>query len=528
MQRLKNEKDSNQKLIDEVADLRDEINTLLRSTPQTGSIPDALSRLKNLRIDTGCGASASPSDNDLISEGAVSLDEAEDMFNMFTACVNPLLFDGLLMQHQTLDSVRRSSAMLTAAILTVAALLSPDRAEVCGKCHETFVSLSLRRRLATTHHNSLDGVRALCIGAFYFESLGERLSSEAIHVSRNLGLDEAFHRYMQGGVADMERVRLWCIAYICEQCFTTNRGCPLKDVAYKPVWDMTRIPHQKDASHEDRRLIALLLYFDTLATAHAAFYNDPRQPLKADDTTTLLAFDDAVKRCLQEYPAGTLYSNHPFSSFPKDIKGLMYAFAQFQIYSLAFRGIFPYHNGPTNFQAWSHEHCFTAGAAVDAALRILHMIGTNSDLSLNLRYVPIYIHHMVGYCATFTLRIAGLNIGLAGSNKGDLDRLGLAIDPAHIAYVVLRVAQCLCTKGAELNQEHTSSLVASSLLTMLRLLSDVQRVGNSEVPKEKWDLYLDHPMVDPPELSVIWHADGTFGIGFNHLLPFWLKSQAKE
>eukprot|EP00136_Aspergillus_niger_P004224 XP_001394350.2 hypothetical protein ANI_1_1830094 [Aspergillus niger CBS 513.88] len=524
VQRLKDEKESKNKLMDEVADLRDEINTLCRNTPGAVCMSDAVTRMKNLRIETGSGASAAPIESDLISEGVVSLEEAEDLFSMFTTCVNPLLWDGLLMQHSTLDSARRSSAMLTAAILSVAALLSPDRAEVYQKCHEVFVSLSLMRRLVDTHNNSLDDIRALCIGAFYLKYLGERLSSEAIRISRDLRLDEAFDQYMQGEVTEMEHVRLWCLAYICEQCFTTGRGRPLKGAEHEPVWDMTRIPLQKHASHEDRRLIALVLYFDTLANAHTAFYMNCRQPLKEDDMTTILAFDDAIKRCLQEYPTGTLYSSHPHSSLPQDLKDMYHAFAQFQIYSLAFRGIFPDDNGPTNFQAWSFEHCYAAGAAIDAAMKVLRVIGTDSDLSLNFRYLPTHVYHMVGFSAFFLLRIVGLNIGLAGSAMGDIHRLGLPIDPGRIAHVALRVARCLHTKGADLNEEHTSNVVASSLLTMLRLLSDLRWAGNNEVPVDGWGQLLQYPA--NTDTSIISYADGTFDIGFNHLLPYWFEIDA--
>ncbi|PWY82361.1 C6 transcription factor [Aspergillus eucalypticola CBS 122712] len=487
VQRLKDEKESKDKLIDEVADLREEIATFLRNTPGAVSLSDAVIRLRNLRIESGSGGSTAPTESDLISDGVVSLEEAEDLFNMFTTCVNPLLWDGLLMQHKTLDSTRRSSAMLTAAILS--------------KCHEVFVSLSLMRRLMDPHHNSLDDVRALCIGAFYFKYMGEQLSSEAIRIASELSLDEAFYRYMRGEVADMEQ-----------------------DVEYKPIWDMTRIPSPDFASDEDQRLIALALYFDTLANAHATFYTDCRYPLKKDDMVTIRALEDAVKRCLQKYPTGTFHTDHPHSSFPQDFKNVFHAFAQFQLYSLAFRGIFSYDNSPTNFEAWTFEHCRTARAAIDAAIRVLSVIGTDSDLSLNLRYVPINIHQMVGFCASFLLRIVGLNMGLAGSATGDIFQLKLPIDSGRIVHIGLRVARCLLTKGADLNEEHTCNIVGTSLMNMLQMLSDLHWASTSEVPVHGWGQLLQYPLTDI-DASIASYPDGTFGIGFNHLLPYWFERQ---
>ncbi|PYH37295.1 C6 transcription factor [Aspergillus neoniger CBS 115656] len=524
VQRLKDEKESKDKLINEVADLREEINTFLKNTPGAVSLSDAVIRLRNLHIESGSGGSTAPTESDLISEGVVSLEEAEDLFNMFTTCVNPLLWDGLLMQHETLDSARRSSAMLTAAILSVAALLSPDRADIYEKCHEVFVSLSLMRRLMNPHHNSLDDVRALCIGACYFKYLGEQLSGEAIRISSELSLDAAFHRYMRGEVADMEQVRLWCLAYICGQYFTTGRGCPPKDVGFKPIWDMTRIPSPEVASDEDQRLIALALYYDTLANAHATFYTDCRHPLNKDDMVTIRALEDVVKRCLQQYPTGTFHTDHPHSSFPQDLKNVFHAFAQFQLYSLAFRGIFPYDNSPTNFEAWTFEHCRTACAAIDAAIRVLSVIGTDSDLSLNLRYVPINIHQMVGFCASFLLRIVGLNMGLAGSATGDIFQLKLPIDSGRIVHIGMRVARCLLTKGADLNEEHTCNIVGTSLMNMLQMLSDLHWASTSEVPVHGWGQLLQYPMTDI-DASIASYPDGTFGIGFNHLLPYWFERQ---
>jgi hypothetical protein len=64
---------------------------------------------------------------DFISRGVVDQSEAEQLFNYFDKRLNHYLWDGIAMAHQDLTSVRRSSSLLLAAVLAVAALHIPEK-----------------------------------------------------------------------------------------------------------------------------------------------------------------------------------------------------------------------------------------------------------------------------------------------------------------------------------------------------------------------------------------------------------------
>lgn len=79
--------------------------------------------------------------------------------------LNHYLWVGLERIHTSLTSVRQSSSLLTATVLTVTALHIPTSAELFDKCYDEFLSLVASSMFSRYH--SVDDVRALCIGAFW-------------------------------------------------------------------------------------------------------------------------------------------------------------------------------------------------------------------------------------------------------------------------------------------------------------------------------------------------------------------------
>lgn len=130
---------------------------------------------------------------DLISKGIISLYEAENLYtrythapdqvlnmmcrfanqksNSFHISLNHYLWVGLEQTHPDFKSVRESSELLTATILTVTALHIPTSAETFDKCYKEFLFLISSSMFSRYH--SVDDVRALCIAAFWL-SEGEK------------------------------------------------------------------------------------------------------------------------------------------------------------------------------------------------------------------------------------------------------------------------------------------------------------------------------------------------------------------
>ncbi|KAL4792866.1 hypothetical protein BDV19DRAFT_240642 [Aspergillus venezuelensis] len=91
-----------------------------------------VTRLRNIRSNKAKTVRPSPGTtgelNDFISKGVISQTEAEELYNVFQSTLNHYLWVGLEQIHSSFDSIRHSSELLAATILTVTALvLTPAR-----------------------------------------------------------------------------------------------------------------------------------------------------------------------------------------------------------------------------------------------------------------------------------------------------------------------------------------------------------------------------------------------------------------
>lgn len=132
-----------------------------------------VTKLRNLRSNPRGyfqhGITAPLEDNDFISRGEISIGEAEEMFQIFDRSLNQYLWGGMVLVHQDLVSVRRSSSLLLAAILTVTALHIPGKSSTFDICYAEFLYLVSNSMLDRYH--TLDGIRGLCIGAFWLSDV---------------------------------------------------------------------------------------------------------------------------------------------------------------------------------------------------------------------------------------------------------------------------------------------------------------------------------------------------------------------
>lgn len=132
-----------------------------------------VTKLRNLRSNPRgnfqLGTNASLEEKDFISSGEISLDEAEEMFQIFERSLNQYLWGGIVLVHKDLLSVRRSSSLLLAAILTVTALHIPGKSSTFDICYAEFLELVSASMMDRYH--TLDGIRGLCIGAFWLSDV---------------------------------------------------------------------------------------------------------------------------------------------------------------------------------------------------------------------------------------------------------------------------------------------------------------------------------------------------------------------
>lgn len=131
-----------------------------------------VTKLRNLRSNRHGHVYAARStilEDDFISKGKVSEADAEELFRTFSTSLNHYLWGGIALVHENLVSVRRSSSLLLAAIFTVTALHLPGKEEVFDICYAEFTALVCDSMFDRYH--TLDGIRALCIGAFWLSDV---------------------------------------------------------------------------------------------------------------------------------------------------------------------------------------------------------------------------------------------------------------------------------------------------------------------------------------------------------------------
>ncbi|PWY68976.1 hypothetical protein BO94DRAFT_628582 [Aspergillus sclerotioniger CBS 115572] len=478
-----------------------------------------LTRLKTLRNNPAWKPRTPLIDEDFISQGVVSVEEADFLFNQFVDSNNRMLWDGALLLHRTLDSVRRSSSLLTAVIFTVGALHTPGRTEAFHQSYNVFVSLA--SSLSLSRHHSLDDIRALCIGAFYLANLSWKLSGQAIRIAAEIGLHQSYHRLMQGERNQMEHVRLWYATYVCDHQFSIAHGRPPAAVNDESIRNIELFLSQEGANNGDARLAAQVSLFATLTEAYMAFGSDPNRPLDQQDIEKLRVFNVAVEQWkLQWVPRSE--NCVILGSYPSKALVLYYHFARFQLNSLALRGVAPPGPVPTDLSLGHRE---AANKAIAAAMATLTLILEEIDLRLAFPNVPIFTYTMVAFCATFLLKMAATwGRDTAGEVGDGSNRLGLMIDTRYIVSLVQQSADMLAGVAASLNEKHLAKHIAAGMLEMLQQFHSLDKEArNTFAPVP--DLNTMPTVQGMPDETAFWAGEynfhdlgGTFGFGLDETL----------
>lgn len=155
--------------------------------PETRGIDDALvsgpmdslyevTKLRNLRSNPSERPVQRGEIDDFISKGKIGEAEAEELFETFSKLLNHYLWGGIALVHDNLTDTRQSSSLLVAAILTVTVLHIPGRSQTFDICYAEFISLVCDSMFERYH--VLDGIRGLCIGAFWLSDVSCKCASE--------------------------------------------------------------------------------------------------------------------------------------------------------------------------------------------------------------------------------------------------------------------------------------------------------------------------------------------------------------
>jgi hypothetical protein len=426
-----------------------------------------LTRIRNLRSTLRGKSDVHSMEDDFIGQGIISQNEAENLFSWYMEHVYQLLWAGMLVPHHTLQASRRHSTLLTAAILTIAAMHAPGRSESLQKCYNVFVTLTYSTLLSRV--NSLDDIRALCLAAFYLSNLSYKLSGLAVRHAVEMNLHHAFHKLMRGQADQRDNVRLWYAVYVCERQFSIAYGRPPllhEDVATKNIEQFLESPYTMPG---DIRLCAQVTLFKILTEAYQTFGSDPEQPLTEADFQQLRMFNFAIEQWRLLWQPRSADSA-PIGSYPSKGIVLYYHFARFQLNSLALRALPP--PSAASSETLSYDRREAANIAISAATSTLTLIFEEPDLRRAMTAVPIFTHTLIAFCATFLLKMAKTWGGVtqAASPEWATEPIGLGLNfnIGQVLSLSRRSANFLAKVAESLNEKHLTQHIARGIRELLK------------------------------------------------------------
>jgi hypothetical protein len=426
-----------------------------------------LTRIRNLSNSNRCDPDSALLKEDFIARGVIPLAEAEELFTRYMQDIRLYLWAGILSPYETLEAVRRNSTLLTAAMLTVAALHTPGHDEALQKCYKVFVSLTYNTCLSRPHN--MDDIRAQALGAFYLSNLSWKLSGLAVRSAVELSLHQSFQKLIRGHEDQRDNVRLWYALYVCEHQCSIAYGRPPtihEDASIRNIEQFLESPFIKP---EDFRLCAQVSLFKILAEAYNTFGSDPDQSITEADLHQLHFFNVAIEQWRSSWEARAADSCG-IGSYPSKGVVLHYHFARVHLNSLALRALPP--PSSASIDALSYDRREAANIAISAAISTLTLVFEEPDLRCAMSAVPVFTHTMVAFCANFLLK-------MVGSLAPSLESMTLDLNVTQVLALARRSADFLAKVAENVNEKHLTSHIVQGINDLLERLESLGTPGSA-------------------------------------------------
>ncbi|RMJ10920.1 hypothetical protein CDV36_009417 [Fusarium kuroshium] len=370
-----------------------------------------------LRVDQP-STSAPPAD--FISQGQLSLEDAERLFHLYTLRLDDYMY-GVGARYKSLTILRQKSSILTAAVLTVAAMHDPQSNSiylVCNREFQRLMSASLFDR-----HVDRDHLRALCVASYWLNDAAWMLAGVASRRAATFNISSHFHRLQTESSEDSaDFVRIWYLIYICDQHLSTlyGRQCETREDFAIQKWEA-------------------LVKASTVTVGDQRLINGFSRQL-----------DQWVGHWSTTFPE---YQEN-FGAFPRKGALFHFHFAKLYLFSHVFRGLQASAVPPAFLEA--------AHGAASAAVSILNMIILDPDVRAALVGLPGYVQSMIGFACMF--------LGKLTTMHGDeMVERSLVIDLLSRLVTVYRMTPVA--------KWHLVHLMANGLERMLTMLQQPRPIG---------------------------------------------------
>ncbi|KAK2678567.1 hypothetical protein RAB80_007307 [Fusarium oxysporum f. sp. vasinfectum] len=367
-------------------------------TPEDDRLPHApihslytLTRMRALRSPGSGNENPSQAINDFISQGQISLADAERLF-----CVYRDRLDGFIYSigcpYKTLEQLRRKSSILCAATLTIAALHDPAADKVYGICNSELRRLTEKSMLQ--RQGDRDYFRALSIASYWLSDLSWTLSGHAIRRAAECNIHNSYSLAIKDQSEEaMDSARIWSILYICDQhlAILYDRPAIIQDDWLTQDWE--GILNCPLATDQDERLMSQVELMGILRNIRRLFGPDKGEEIPRLYLSQIGHYHRQLDQWITKW-TDRLPEGHPnIGAFPR--KGALFHFhlAQLYLYSHVFRG--------QSNQIPSH-FLDTASMAVTSASAIIDILLTDPDLSTSIVGIPSYLLSMTAFAAMFS------------------------------------------------------------------------------------------------------------------------------
>jgi hypothetical protein len=428
-----------------------------------------LNTVRTLSNSMRCSPVPTSPEDDFIAQGLLPLIEAEELFVRYMQDICQYTWAGILFPYESLEAVRQKSSLLTAAVLTIAAL-NMGREEATKRCYGIFVARTTNTCLSRPQN--LDDIRAQALAAFYLPDLSWKLSGLAVRNAVELNLHQAFQRLMRGHEEERENARLWYALYVCEHQCSIAYGRPPTihhDTAIRNV------EHFLDSSNTkpgDIELCAQVSLFKILTEAYNTYGSDPECLLTEADLQQLRFFNFAIEEWRSAWEARSNLQGTR-SQPPQGIV-LYYHFVRVHLNSLALRALHP--PSATPFDTLSYDRLEAANVSIAAATNVLILILEDSDVNPAMPIVSVFTHTMVTFCATFLLKTMKTWGGVTHAQSPLLSSelaLGLNIDIERVLSLSRKSSNFLAKVAEKSREKHSSDNVVQDINDLLENLEHV-------------------------------------------------------
>lgn len=250
-----------------------------KATPEDEGLPYVpihslytLTKLSALRSPDSSEAQRGKAIDDFIARGSLSLSDAESLFALYRDRLDSYMY-GIGCRYRTLEEVRRKSPILSAAIITVAALHDPKADGVYGVCSSEF--RRLMEKSMFERRIDRDYLRAMCVASYWLSDCSWMLSGYAIRRAAECNLHNSYNQAIKEQSQEAaDCARLWYILYICDQHLATLYGRPSIVQEDSSIQGWEKFLNSPVATEEDKRLTGQVALVSILRSIRELFGTD--------------------------------------------------------------------------------------------------------------------------------------------------------------------------------------------------------------------------------------------------------------